>query len=64
VDNRHIIDEIVRTARKNNGVPLGKRKFACKTKIKESDWLKYSPIHSDAQIEAGYKPNEPKRAFM
>jgi hypothetical protein len=34
---QHIIDEIVRTAEKNGGSPLGKKRFQLETGIKESD---------------------------
>jgi hypothetical protein len=64
MDKKHIIDEIIRTARENNGIPLGHRKFASETGIGPSDWLgKYWAKWGDAVKEAGLEPNKPKSAY-
>lgn len=59
MDKKHILDEIVRTARENDGRPLGRRRFGKETGIKESDWL---GLHwarwGDAIREAGFEPNQ------
>jgi hypothetical protein len=56
---QHILSEIRRTAAENNGVPLGIDRFREATGIRKEDW---HGIHwarwSDAQIEAGFKPNQ------
>ncbi|MFA5293075.1 MAG: GIY-YIG nuclease family protein [Phycisphaerae bacterium] len=64
MDKKHIIDEIIRTAKENNGKPLGSGKFARITGIKESDWYgKYWAKWGDALKEAGFKPNKLKSAY-
>jgi hypothetical protein len=64
VNKQHIIDEIERTAEKNGGRPLGKKRFQDETGICESDWLwKYWARWSDALKEAGYQPNTLQRPF-
>lgn len=58
VTRTHILAEIQRTAKENGGVPLGKRRFASETGIKETDWLgKYWARWGDAIREAGFTPN-------
>lgn len=58
MDKEYIVNEIKRTAKENNGVPLGVRKFASETGIKLYDWLGiYWAKWSDAIKEAGYDPN-------
>jgi hypothetical protein len=39
MDKGYILQEIRRTAKENNGVPLGWRKFLSATGIKKYDWL-------------------------
>jgi len=64
MDKKHIINEIIRTAKENNGNPLGRGKFARMTGIKESDWSgKYWAKWSDAIREAGYEPNKMTSAY-
>ncbi|MBN1796449.1 MAG: GIY-YIG nuclease family protein [Sedimentisphaerales bacterium] len=64
MDKIHIIDEIIRTAKENNGIPLGINTFAHVTGIKRSDWRgKYWVAWSDAVTEAGYKPNILQSAY-
>jgi hypothetical protein len=64
MDKAYILQEIRRTADKNNGVPLGWRKFFSETGIKESDWLgKYWARWSDAIREAGFAPNKMQAAY-
>lgn len=54
----YIIKEIIRTTKRNNGIPLGSSKFENETGIKYTDWFgKYWPKWSDAILEAGFKPN-------
>jgi len=54
-----ILLEIKRTAKTNDGVPLGWRKFESDTGIKYSDWYgKYWARWSDAIREAGLVPNQ------
>jgi hypothetical protein len=59
MDKRHILDEIVRTAIQNGGIPLGKARFLTETGIKDADWSgKYWARWGDAVIEAGFVPNK------
>jgi hypothetical protein len=37
-DKQHILDEIKRTAKENNGIPLGTQRFFKETGIKTTDW--------------------------
>jgi Meiotically up-regulated gene 113 len=54
-----ILNEIRRTAKLNDGVPLGKLRFLKETGIKESDWSgKFWAKWSDVILEAGYLPNK------
>lgn len=64
MNKQHIIDEIKRTAEKNDGRPLGKKMFLRETGIKESDWSgKYWARWGDAVIEAGYEPNTVQQPY-
>ncbi len=60
----HILAEIVRTARENGGVALGRVRFFTETGIKDGDWLgKFWARWSDAVREAGFEPNLLQGAF-
>lgn len=64
MNKQHIIDEIIRTAEKNGGRPLGRLRFFSETGIKESDWYgKYWARWSDAHKEAGYSPNTKQGSY-
>ncbi len=54
-----ILDEIVRTATANGGVPLGKATFERETGVRQADWFGvYWPSWGDAVREAGFEANE------
>ena len=60
----HILQEIKRTAKSNDGVPLGSRRFETATGIKESEWLgKLWARWGDALREAGFAPNQLQSAY-
>ncbi len=60
----HILHEIQRTAKENDGKPLGQTKFTSETGIKLYDWLGvYWANWSDALREAGFTPNQFQVAF-
>jgi hypothetical protein len=62
VTKAHIVAEIKRTTITNGGIPLGSRKFASQTGIRESDWKgKFWARWSDALVEGGYEPNRMKK---
>lgn len=64
MDKDYILKEIDRTAKENNGVPLGRERFAKETGIKVQDWQgKYWARWSDAVVEAGYTPNKMQSAY-
>lgn len=52
-----ILEEIRRTARENGDKPLGIARFKEETGITDSEWQRYWPRFSVAQIEAGYEKN-------
>lgn len=57
-----ILDEIRRCAALNDGVPLGRERFAVETGIKETDWRgRYWVTWNDAVTEAGLEPNAMNR---
>lgn len=59
-----ILSEIRRTAAENGGKPLGKRRFATETGIRESDWEgRFWARWGDALREAGFEPNTLQGAF-
>jgi hypothetical protein len=58
----HILREIRRTTDENNGVPLGKDRFATATGIGESAWRgRHWARYGDAVREAGYEANQWQR---
>src|SRR6266700_3708863 len=60
----HILQEIKRTAEANCGKPLGWRKFAQETGIRDRDWLgKHWARWGEAVREAGYTPNQMTEAY-
>ena len=64
MNKQHIIEEIIRTAKENNAMPLGKRKFENETGIKETDWFgKYWARWGDTIKEAGFSPNKLRTAY-
>lgn len=59
MDKNHIISEIKRIAKENNGKVPGKKVFERETGIRESDWYPYIWLRwSDALMDAGYAPNK------
>ena len=64
MNKKYIINEIIRMAEENGGIPLGIDTFEKKTGIKYSDWYgKYWAKWGDAVKEAGYKPNKLQEAY-
>jgi hypothetical protein len=63
MDKQHILDEIRRTAKANDGIALGRLRFFSETGIKENDWVKYWARWSEAVLEAGLSPNQKKEAY-
>ena len=64
MNKEYILNEIDRTAKENNGIPLGRLKFSKETGIRVSDWWgKYWTKWNDALIEAGYPPNTLQAAY-
>ena len=64
MNKEYILKEIDRTAKENNGIPLGRLKFSKETGIRVSDWWgKYWTKWNDALIEAGYPPNTLQAAY-
>jgi hypothetical protein len=58
MNKTHILQEIIRTAKINSGVPLGVDRFETETGIKEWDWKKFWPRWNDVVREAGFTPNK------
>ncbi len=59
MNKKKIISEIMRTASQNNDVPLGVDRFREETGIRKEDWYGiFLAKWSDAQLEAGFKPNQ------
>jgi hypothetical protein len=64
MNKQHILEEIRRTARATEGVPLGSQRFFTETGIKASDWHgKYWVRWSVAVREAGLTPNQKNKAY-
>lgn len=58
MDRSFILAEIKRTTEANGGKPVGRRRFATDTGIKESDWYgRYWASWGAALEEAGFAPN-------
>src|SRR5260370_41510404 len=63
-DKRHILAEIERLAKANDGKPPGVRMFERETGIKESDWFPDLWLRwGDALQEAGFARNTMQEAF-
>lgn len=59
MDKNHIIRELIRTAKHNNGTPLSIDRFFKETGIRKEDWYgKYWIKWSEAQLEADLLPNK------
>ena len=58
-----ILEAIRRTAKENEGKPLGTSKFEKETGIKAYEWEKYWARFGDAQKEAGFTPNRLQEAY-
>jgi hypothetical protein len=64
MDRQHILEEIRRTAKKNNGSPLGHVRFEQETGIRYYDWWgKHWGRWGDALREAGFPSNVLQEAF-
>lgn len=64
MDKESILVEINRTAQANGGKPLGQKGFESETGIRVYDWRgKFWARWGDALIEAGFPPNQLKRAY-
>jgi hypothetical protein len=64
MNKEHILQEIKRTAKANEGVPLGRLRFFRESGIKESDWKgKYWARWNDAVSEAGFEPNQKTSSY-
>ena len=60
----HIINEIRRTAKANEGIALGHRRFGAETGIGYHDWYgRFWTRWSDAVREAGFEPNRMSEAY-
>ena len=58
ITKQDILNAIQRTAKENNGKPLGMGRFEKETGIKPYDWQRYWTQFSKAQQEAGFSPNQ------
>ena len=64
MDKQHILNEIRRTAKANDGKPLGQDRFQTETGIRKSDWFGiYWARWGDALQEAGFAPNTMQTAY-
>ncbi len=63
MNKQFIITEIQRTAKANEGAPLGQRKFELETGVRPYDWQAYWARWSDAVSEAGLDPNVKSEAY-
>jgi len=64
MDKQHILEEIRRTARANEGIALGWRRFETETGIKYLDWYgKFWTRWGDAVREAGLQANRMGEPF-
>ena len=63
-EREHILAEIRRTAKHNGGLPLGSKRFADETGIRETDWAgRFWARWGDALTEAGFAPNQMQAAY-
>ena len=64
MNKKYIIEEIIRTAKENNNIPLGRTRFEKETDIKYTDWYgKYWTKWGDAIKESGFRPNKLQSAY-
>ena len=60
IEKNFLVSEIQRTAKENDGQPLGSRRFQEETGITVAKWRgRYWRNWSDALSEAGFEPNKP-----
>ncbi|MGP0067544.1 MAG: GIY-YIG nuclease family protein [Isosphaeraceae bacterium] len=60
----HIVEQILRTAKANGGVALGRLRFEAETGIKFHDWFgRFWTRWSEAVREAGLEPNRMSTAY-
>jgi hypothetical protein len=58
MEREYILEEIRRTATVNAGRPLGSKRFANETGIREGEWAKFWVRWGDALVAAGFPPND------
>ncbi|MEQ1716754.1 MAG: GIY-YIG nuclease family protein [Hyphomicrobium sp.] len=63
MDRDQILSEIRRTAEASGGTPLGVRRLESEAGIKPHHWQQHWARFSDAQKEAGFKPNGKSEAY-
>jgi hypothetical protein len=64
VTKEFILQEIIRTAKDNNNIPLGCKRFTKETGIYKYEWWgKYWTKWNDAIVEAGFNPNRMQPAY-